>query len=55
MFDFSKLKTLKTWRVYINNCPVSGYFDFNDFENASLLASQKGGRVVLEYLTILQN
>lgn len=52
MIDFSKLKTIKAWRVYINNCPVTGYFDFAEKEAADKIAIKKGGRVVLEYLTI---
>lgn len=54
MIDFSKLKTVKMWRVYIGNCPVTGYFDFSAKEDAEQIAVKKGGRIVLEYLTIEQ-
>ena len=52
MFDFSKLKTVKTWRVYVNNCPITGHFDFDEKDLADKIAIKKCGRVVLEYLTI---
>lgn len=55
MFDFTKLKTIKTWRIYINNCPVSGYFDFEQKEEAEKMVIQKGGKIVLEYITVLQD
>lgn len=55
MFDFSKLQTIKVWRVYRNNCPVSGCFDFGEKDEAIKLAEKlKECRVVLEYMTILQ-
>lgn len=40
------------WRVYINNCPVTGYFDFTEKEKAGKIALEMGGRIVLEYITI---
>lgn len=52
MIDFTKLRTIKTWRVYIGNCPASGNFDFDELTQAQLLAIKVGGRVVLEYITI---
>ena len=54
MIDFSKLRTIKTWRVYIGNCPASGNFDFEQKADAEALAQKNGGRIVLEYITILE-
>ena len=55
MIDFSKLRTVKTWRVYIGNCPASGNFDYDELTQAQLLAIKMGGRVVLEYITVQEN
>ena len=54
MFDFSKLKTVKMWRVYMGNCPITGHFDFGEKDLADKVAARKGGRTVLEYITILE-
>lgn len=52
MIDFAKLRTIKTWRVYIGNCPASGSFDFDQKAEAERLAEKCGGRICLEYITI---